>query len=177
MRKYQKPKRSLKSLQGLAAKRNGADAESQIEQIASVYEREGVAELTKRYEPYRRVSGTGASGVFKAAYLGSSGCDFELWLKDGRAGHVEMKSREADRISKTALDPTQQAQLQRRVDWGQLALVVVRLRGEWVLIPYARWHEGERKTHSRVQLLEIGVAVPMREGLPDILAALPLLGF
>lgn len=175
MRVYQKSKRSLKSLQGLSAKRNGADAETQVELISQQYARDGVAEVSKRYEPYKRLSGGSPSGVFKAAYTGQSGCDFELWLRDGRAGHLEMKSREAERISKEALNNDQQAQLQRRLDWGQLALVLVRLKGEWVLVPYARWHEGTRKTHNMEQLLKIGVAVPLRGTLPDFLKALELL--
>lgn len=174
MRKYQKPTRSVKSLQGLSAKRNGANAESLVEQMALTYAREGVAELSKRYEPYKRVSSGGSNGVFRAAYLGCSGCDYELWLKDGRAGHLELKSREADRINKDVLDENQKAQLQRRLDWGQLALVLVRLRGEWILINYARWLEDTRKTHNREQLLEIGAVVPLREGLPDFLAVLDL---
>lgn len=173
MRQYSTPKRSVKSLGGLAAKQNGADAESQVEQMAAVYQREYVAEVCKRYEPYRRLGGTAAGGAFRATYLGKSGCDFELWLSDGRAGHLEMKSREGERIEKSAIDDEQKAQLHRRLAWNQLALVLVRLQGDWFLISFSNWNNGDRKSHNRLQLEEIGARVPQREGLPDFLAALP----
>lgn len=173
MRQYTKQTRSLKSLQGLSAKQNGADAEQQVQDMALQYAREGIAEIQKRYEPYRRLGGTAAGGAFRATYLGKSGCDFEVWLEDGRAGHLEMKSRDADRIPKDAIDETQKAQLSRRLAWGQLALVLVRLRGDWFLVSYSRWNDGDRKSHNALQLSEVGVRVPMRDGLPDFLSALP----
>ena len=130
--------------------------------------------MSKRYEPYRRLGGS-AGTTFKAMYLGVSGCDYELWLPDGRAGHMEMKSREAERIPKDAIDQTQKAQLHRRLAWGQLALVLVRLQGAWYLVDFRRWNDGDRKSHNRLQLLEIGVAVPLTPaGLPDFLSVLPL---
>lgn len=172
MRRYERQRKTYTKagLAGLNAKRNGADAEAQIEMIANVYLNEGTAEICKRYEPYRRVSG--GSKTFKAVYAGKSGCDFELWLPDGRSGHVEMKSREADRISKDAIDDTQAAQLTRRMQWGHLAFVVVRLRGVWYRVAWSRWHEGDRKSHNTKQLEEIGVLLPIRSGLPDLIHGL-----
>lgn len=169
MRRFQRqPKRYTKAgLAGLEAKRNGADAESQVEMISNVYLNEGRAEICKRYEPYRRVSGGAKS--FKAVYAGKSGCDFEIWLPDGRSGHIEMKSREADRISKSAIDDTQRNQLDRRAAWGHLALVIVRLRGIWYLVEWSRWNEGDRKSHNAKQLAELGTVIPLRSGLPDLL--------
>jgi penicillin-binding protein-related factor A (putative recombinase) len=169
MRRFQRRPKTYTAagLAGLEAKRNGADAESQIEMIANVYLNEGKAEICKRYEPYRRVSGGAKS--FKAVYAGKAGCDFELWLSDGRSGHMEMKSREADRISKSAIDDTQRRQLERRAAWGHLAFVVVRLRGVWYRVDWARWEEGDRKSHNAKQLQEIGVLLPLRSGLPDLL--------
>ena len=172
MRRFQrKPKKyTSRGLAGLEAKRNGADAEAQIEMIANVYLNEGSAEICKRYEPYRRVSG--GAKTFKAVYAGKSGCDFELWLPDGRSGHVELKSREADRIPKIAIDDTQADQLSRRQAWGHLAFVIVRLRGVWFRVEWLRWQDGDRKSHNAKQLAEIGTEIPLRRGLPDIIHGL-----
>jgi hypothetical protein len=172
MRRFtRQPKKYTKAgLAGLEAKRNGADAEAQVEMISNVYLNEGTAEICKRYEPYRRVSGGGKT--FKAVYAGKSGCDFELWLPDGRSGHMELKSREADRIPKAAIDDTQSAQLTRRAAWGHLAFVVVRLRGIWYRVCWSRWHEGDRKSHNATQLAEIGTPLPIRSGLPHLLHGL-----
>lgn len=157
-------------LSGLSAKLNGADAESAVNMIANIYLQEGSAEICKRYEPYRR---TGSGGkTFKATYTERAGCDFELWLADGRAGHIELKSREADRITKSAIDDTQSAQLSRRLAYGHLALVLVRLRGVWFLVSWDKWQDGERKSHNAKQLGEIGVKLALRSGLPDIVKAL-----
>ena len=172
MRRFTKQGRSYTKagLSGLSAKLNGADAEDAVNMIANLYLQEGSAEICKRYEPYRRVGSGGK--VFKATYTERAGCDFELWLADGRAGHIELKSREADRIPKSAIDDMQSAQLSRRLAYGHLALVLVRLRGVWYLVPWERWQEGERKSHNAKQLEEIGVKLPLRSGLPDILAGL-----
>lgn len=172
MRQYIKTRRSVKSIAGLAAKQNGQDAETLVQLAASAYAQEYLAEVNKRYEPYRRLGGS-SGGTFRATYLAKSGCDFELWLPDGRAGHLEMKSRDAERIPKDAIDDTQKAQLHRRLAWGQLALILVRLQGEWFLVSFARWNDGARKSHNRAQLLEIGAPVHIKDGYPDFLAALP----
>jgi hypothetical protein len=173
MRRFERPKKrySKAGLAGLEAKRNGADAEAQMEMIANVYMNEGTAEICKRYEPYKRVSG--GAKTFKAVYAGKSGCDFEIWLPDGRSGHIEMKSREADRITKDAIDDTQSAQLTRRMQWGHIAGVVIRLKGIWYYVDWSRWFEGDRKSHNVKQLGEIGTVIPLRSGLPDLLAILP----
>ena len=162
-----------RKLAGSMAKANGQSFEAQLELLAAAYARHGLLELCKRYEPYKRVSG-GAGSVFKAVYTSKSGCDFEIWLSDGRAGHIEAKSREAERISKDALDEVQQAQLQRRVDWGQLALVLVRLQGIWYMIHYSRWNEGDRQSHNHKQLEEIGYKLKVVDNIPDLLT--PLFG-
>lgn len=160
-----------RKLAGAMAKANGASFEAQLELLSAAYARHGFMELCKRYEPYKRVS-SGAGSTFRAIYAGKSGCDFEIWLCDGRAGHLEAKSREAERIPKDALDEAQQAQLQRRVDWGQLALVLVRLQGVWYMVNYNRWHEGDRKSHNHEQLAEIGWKLKVTDGIPDLMTPL-----
>tara|TARA_Y100001973_G_scaffold89601_1_gene136094 strand:- start:2786 stop:3283 length:498 start_codon:yes stop_codon:yes gene_type:complete len=152
---------------GLKAQKNGSEAEEIIIQLAKKYKRAGKAEICKRYEPYKRISK--GRGIFKATYTYKAGCDFEIWLNDGRAGHLELKTRKADRIAKNAIDTAQEAQLQRRVSFMQLALILVRLQEDWYLVHFARWYEGERKSHNAKQLAEIGVKVELRNNLPDFL--------
>jgi len=169
MRRFQRKTREMgaRSLGGLKAKRNGADAEGMVEMIANVYLHEGKAEICKRHEPYRRVSS--GKKAFKAVYAGKSGCDYEIWLRDGSSGHIELKSREGVRINKNAIDSSQAEQLTRRVKWNQIAWIIVRLKGEWFRVEWEKWDSGTRKSHNRTQLEEIGSCVPLKGGLPDIL--------
>ena len=161
----------VRKLAGAMAKANGQDFEAAIEALCQVYQHHDLLELNKRYEPYKRV-GRGSGTSFKGVHTGKSGCDFEIFLCTGKAGHLEAKSRESERIPKDALDPTQQAQLERRVRWGQLALVLVRLQGIWYLIDYRRWHEGDRMSHNHGQLAEIGVKLVVKDGIPNLLTPL-----
>lgn len=168
MKPLSKKYKSAAARQGKKAKVNGAEAESLVESIAGDYLKRGVAEIGKRYEPHKRVGG--GAGHFKAVYLGKAGCDYEMYLADGRAGMLELKSRSGLRVTKDAIDSFQQAQLARRVAWGQLAKVIVRLDNGWYLVDYSRWHEGDRKSHNAEQLLEIGCAIPVdAKGRPDFL--------
>ena len=160
MRKFTPKKRTGKSLSGYKSKKNGQSAEDEIEATALHYLEKGEAEILKRYEPYKRVSGGGK--IFKAVYTHKSGCDYSVWLPCGRSGMIEVKSREADRISISAIDEEQRKQLERRHNWGQIALILVRLRGEWYCITYFNWYYNEngetysRKSHSKKQLEKIG---------------------
>ncbi len=165
MRKFTPKKRTGKSLSGYKSKKNGQSAEDQVEETAKYYLSTGQAEINKRYEPYKRIGGGGSGGIFKAVYKGKSGCDYALYLPDGRAGMIEVKSREADRIYISVIDEMQKEQLKRRYDWDQLALILVRMRGEWYLVSYFNWYfnkNGEsysRKSHSIKQLSEIGMKI------------------
>lgn len=86
----------------------------------------------KRYEPYRRLTG---GKIFKAQATEKSGCDYSVFTPFA-SGMIEVKSREADRIALSALDDTQHAQLEQLSTMGCIALVLVRLRGQWYCIPY-----------------------------------------
>lgn len=88
--------------------------------------------IYKRHEPYRRLTG---GKVFKAQATEKAGCDYSVFTAYN-AGMIEVKSREADRIPVSALDETQQAQLDALAQMGRIALVLVRLRGAWYCIPY-----------------------------------------
>jgi len=88
--------------------------------------------IYKRYEPYRRLTG---GRIFKAQATEKAGCDYSIFTARN-AGMIEVKSRESDRITLKALDETQHAQLERLSTMGRIALVLVRLRGEWYCIPY-----------------------------------------
>jgi len=163
MRKFTAKRRTGKSLSGYKSKKNGQSAEDQVEQSAIHYREAGQAEILKRYEPYKRIGGGGRGGMFKAVYTGKSGCDYSIFLPDGRAGMIEVKSREAERIYISVIDELQRAQLKRLYEWNQLSLILVRMRGEWYLISYFNWYFNEngephsRKSHSIKQLSEIGM--------------------
>lgn len=155
------------------AQRSGANAEYLVEQIGIHYEAKMIARVRKRYEPYKRVGGAGKNGLFKAVNIGSSGPDFELWLADGRAGLLEVKSRKGGRVTLSCVGEAQAMDLTRMSYWGHLALVLVRLAEEWYLVDYRAWtHDKKRSLNARD--LEIqGARVPINEhGLPDFLAVL-----
>lgn len=171
-----KKKISTAAIAGLAAKRNGQSAEELMDATAAHLLQRGYAEFAKRYEPYRRVS-SGSGSTFRGRYLGKSGADYEIWFSNGKAGHLEVKSREGARIEISAVDDFQAAQLDRRVSWGQLAFVLVRLSGEWFLVPWALWRcdaSGEsysRKSHNLEQLKEIGLSLSEVGGTLSLHAA------
>lgn len=155
------------------AQRSGANAEYLVEQIGVHYEARMLARVRKRYEPYKRVGGAGKNGLFKAVNIGSSGPDFELWLSDGRAGLLEVKSRKGGRVTLSCVGEAQAMDLTRMSYWGHLALVLVRIAEEWYLVDYRAWtHDKKRSLNARD--LEIqGARVPINEhGLPDFLAVL-----
>lgn len=131
------------------AQRSGANAEYLVEQSGIKYESQMRARVRKRYEPYKRVGGAGKNGLFKAVNTGASGPDFEIWLSDGRAGLMEVKSRKASRVPLGAIGDTQACDLTRMSHWGHLALVLVRLADQWYLLDYRAWtHERKRSLNA-----------------------------
>jgi len=156
LRKFQNNKiRTGRSLAGYTAKQNGKDAESLLDKTAEYYASTGEALIYKRYEPYKRVSG-GTTRVFKAVYAGKAGCDYSIWLPDGRAGMIEVKSRDSKRIRIDALNDDQHKQLAMMKQFNMLAYVLVRLSDRWFLIDYANWLHPKRKSHNTEQLQTIG---------------------
>lgn len=160
-----------KSVAGLRAQKQGKTAEEQILEIGAFYLQHGIAEISKRYEPYKRV-GAGKN-CFRAVYAEKSGCDFELWLPSGKAGYLECKSREGMRIQKSAIDPFQAEQLDRRLAWGQLAIVLVRLDNAWFICSWQKFRDYEKKSFTVADLLIVGKPVPMLANLlPDFIKVL-----
>lgn len=169
---FQKPTKqwSKAAESGLAAKRNGQSAEEVVEKTAEYLAEQGLADLEKRYEPYKRVS-RGSGSTFRGVYLGKSGCDYEIWLPDGRAGMLEVKSREGIRIETSAVDSKQAEQLSRRARWRQLAFVLVRLSSNWFLVPWSNWMHPERKSHNLEQLGQIGFKLSESNGILNLMEA------
>ena len=156
------------------AQRTGADAEALVESIAQEYERAGRAHLRKRYEPYRRIGRVMKGGTFRAVNIGSSGPDFELWLSDGRAGLIEVKSRKAARVPLAAVGDAQSLALRRCAEWGHLALVLVRLEHEWFLLDFMAWTHHKKRSLNRTDLATQGIQCPVDAlGRPDFLSVLP----
>ena len=156
------------------AQQSGVEAERQVELVGVAYEREGLAHIRKRAEPYRRVGSAGRGGAFTAVPTGSGGPDFEVWCADGRAGLMELKSRKGGRVPLAAVGDAQAQALARCVAWGHLALVLVRLEGVWWLVDYSAWTHVSKRSLNATDLDAQGALVHMREdGLPDILEAIP----
>lgn len=155
------------------AQRTGADAERLVEEQGAVYLRDQRCFLRKRYEPYRRVGRASHNGVFKAINTGASGPDFEIWLADGRAGLIEVKSRKGSRMPLGAVGDTQALALRRMAQWGHLAFVLVRLDLEWFLISFEAWTHKRKRSLNRSDLLAQGAKCPEdSEGRPDFLSVI-----
>jgi|TARA_R100000455_G_C6232912_1_gene94016 penicillin-binding protein-related factor A (putative recombinase) len=127
------------------AQRAGMHAENLIEKGALSYLINDVALIRKRHEPYKRV-GKVQRGMFKAVNTGSSGCDYEFFLADGRAGILECKSRKGKRINLKDVGEHQSSELQRLYDWEFLAFVIVYLEGVWYLIHWGAFHHVSKKS-------------------------------
>ena len=172
MRKFYNTGKSYttRGLAGLKSKRAGQDAETLLEAQGDIYAAENRARIWKRHEPYKRLGGSKLNGgAFRAVYTGRAGCDYQIMLPGGRGGLLELKSRSGDRIRIDAIDDVQRQELALASGWGHLALIVVRLSGEWFLISYENWEHAHRKSHSKKQLLEIGHPVALVGGLPDVI--------
>jgi len=162
---------TARSNAGLRAQKQGKSAEEQILEISAFYLQHGIAEINKRHEPYKRV-GSGKN-CFHAIYSDKAGCDFEIWLPGGKGGYLECKSREGMRIQKSAIDPYQQEQLDRRLEWGQIAVVLIRLDGVWFACSWKKFRDFEKKSFTVADLLQVGKPVPMLANLlPDFIKVL-----
>ena len=153
MRYFQNKTKSSRSIAGLKAKKNGQSAELLLNITAQHYATSGKALIYKRYEPYKRVS-TGK--VFKAVYTGKAGADYSIFLPDGRAGMIEVKSRDSDRISISAVSEDQVQQLKKLKEFNQLAYILVRLKTRWFIVDFDQWLRHDRKSHTALQLAQIG---------------------
>lgn len=141
-----------KKLAGLRAKRNGQRGEHIMENTAKFFDS---VLIYKRYEPYKRISKSSAGKSFRAVYTEKSGCDYSVFLRDGRAGMIEIKSRQS-RINKSAIDETQHHQLLDLKALGHFAYVLIYIEGNWVLIDYHTFLDTDKRSYTRAQLLEIG---------------------
>lgn len=170
-RRYNNRRRQASS----EAQQRGANAESLVLETASHYLRSGRCLLRKRFEPYKRVGRAGKNGLFKAYSTGSSGCDFELWLEDGRAGMIELKARKADRIRLGDVNPPQASDLDRLTLWGHLAFVLVWLNGKWFLVDWRAWTHERKRSLNASDLSIQGASVATDDyGLPLWLDSLPI---
>lgn len=170
-RRYTNKKRQASS----EAQQRGSSAESLVIESAAHYLRAGRCLLRKRYEPYRRVGRAGKNGIFKAYPTGTSGPDFELWLSDGRAGMIELKARKENRIRLADVSPPQAAELDRLTLWGQVALVLVWLEGDWFLVDWRAWTHEKKRSLNAQDLSVQGAPVTIDPyGLPMWLDSLDL---
>jgi hypothetical protein len=152
------------------AQRTGADAERLVEEQGTEYLRSGACFLRKRYEPYRRIGRAGPNNAFRAVPIGASGPDFEIWLPDGRAGLIEVKSRKGTRVALSAVGDVQALTLRRMAEWGHLSFVLVRLNLEWFLVSFEAWTHKKKRSLNREDLMVQGALCDEdAEGRPDFL--------
>lgn len=156
------------------AQRTGADAERLVEEQGIEYLRAKRGYVRKRYEPYRRIGGkAGPNNMFKAVPVGTSGPDFEVWLPDGRAGLVEVKSRKGTRVALSAIGDAQALTLRRMAEWGHLSFVLVRLDLEWYLVSFDAWTHEKKRSLNREDLALQGARCPEdADGRPDFLCVI-----
>ena len=166
---------------GWRAKKSGESAEELVELVGRAYLNEGLAELRKRPEPYRRIGAAQANGHFTAAPLSKSGPDFDLTLPDGRSGLIELKSRKGHRIPLRAVGEAQAIALKRRIEWQGFGVVIVCLWDEgvaarWWVVDWRRWEQARArgyKSLSDVELDQVAARCELAHGLrPDWLPAL-----
>ena len=89
-------------------------------------------------------------------YTGKAGADYSIFLPTGKAGMIEVKSRDSDRISISAVSDDQVQQLRKLKEFNQLAYVLVRLKTRWFIVDFANWLRHDRKSHTALQLAQIG---------------------
>lgn len=150
-----------RKLAGLEAKKNGSRAEQVLEDTSTYYSSSLL--IYKRYEPYKRVSGKGR--VFRAVYAGVAGCDYSIFMSDGRAGMIEVKSRRSNRLQKSALSESQHFQLDQLMKWKHLSFLLIFMCEKWILISYAQFMTTKRKSHNFEQLLSLGTELICTDGI------------
>ena len=149
------------------AQRAGARAEHLIERGALQYTLEEQALIRKRHEPYRRVGKMSKGGVFRAVNTGSSGCDYEFYLSDGRAGILECKSRKGKRINLNAVGAHQADELEKLWTWGFLSFVIVYLDNSWYLISWGAFHHPSKRSLNIEDMKTRGILLDVdEEGSP-----------
>lgn len=124
-------------IKGKKAKANGAKAEAQVLKAGAYYTQNDTMMIFKREENLAK----------------KVGADFSIWLKTGKSGFLECKSRNAKSIPLNAVDELQTAQLQAMEKWGYIGAVVVRLvvdtsTGEqhWFFVPASCWTHPTKKS-------------------------------
>jgi len=169
---------------GWRAKKAGESAEELMMRVGTLYRAQGIAELRKRPEPYRRIGAAKSNGQFIAAPLSKSGPDFDVCLPDGRAGLIEVKSRKGKRVPLSAVGEIQSEALKRRIDWQGFGVIIIMLWEEgtsprWWVVDAYRWDEARKrglKSFSDKQLNEVATQCELLIGqgphwLPALLRA------
>lgn len=182
---FKKSQTSLKRRAGgLRAKKMGESAEETILKMGQLYLSQGLAEVRKRPEPYRRIGAAKSNGQFTAAPLSKSGPDLDLALPDGRCGLLEVKSRKGHRVPLSAVGQVQDTSLKRRIEWNGFGIILVMLWKEgvapqWWAVDWRRWNHAKtlgKKSLSNKDLDYMAVACELLAGqkphwLPAVLQA------
>jgi len=158
------PKAPSRVQGGRKARNAGESAEAQVLAITAAAFADR-ARLRKRPTPTKRLPSKAPGlkpGQFIACFERKSGPDIDVHLVGRPGGLLEIKSTEEPSIALDAVQPDQAAELQAFADLGLLALVLVRVRGQWWLVPWTAWRSPSgRKSLGPAELDQVGTRCPM----------------
>jgi hypothetical protein len=136
------------STTGRRANRAGSAAESTVLHWCGVYRAQGLAWVERLPSDIRIVRAAGQMRALPVA----GGLDFAGAISGGRHVAIEVKSASGPslplmRHGKPALLPQQRIRLSWLYACGALALILLRLRGEWVVLDWPAWMMAEEEAH------------------------------
>lgn len=128
-----------KQLQGYASKKKGQEFEAIIEAACRQYRVNRIAYIEKTPEPMRPIGGS-KNGTFPAVFEKKAQPDFKGTLRGGRSVCFEAKSREGDRVNRTALTKEQMESLQDHTQLGAETFVLLCMnRMDYYRVPWVKW--------------------------------------
>jgi penicillin-binding protein-related factor A (putative recombinase) len=160
---------------GLKSKKAGDYYERIIERLNQYYMTQDLGMIKKRFEPYVRVSKNLSNHRFLAVNTGAAGADFEIFLRDGRSGLIELKYRSSTMITLDAINEKQIDELKLLDRWGFVACILVCLTpkdtdDQWFLIPFRDWAHDTKKSLNLKDLQAYKVSLVPNTELPDLVS-------
>ena len=110
---------------GKRSKVAGEFFEELIETACQYYREKGTAEISKTPEPMRQIGPRNKKGQFLACYTKQAQPDYKGTLDGGRAVVFEAKHTDSERMSRDAISPEQEKQLNSHKALGAWCFVMV----------------------------------------------------
>ena len=161
---------------GNHSQRLGVAFEDIITKVSEYYLSKGLGYIKKRYEPYKRVGKPLSGSRFIGIHTGASGPDFEVFLRNGRSGLLEMKMRTSKYVPLAILNEKQIEELSLMDSWGYLSLICLYLNindGGFFVIPFSEWKHTKKKSLNLEDLAKFRITsyLGTQKEIPDILGA------